>query len=196
MRIGRPRSFDITLSDTERTQPILPLGLGYVEGITKASRMTTSVMARRHCSPPSISRVARSSHNVNIGIAIKSSLVFSKHINASVPARFDVHLVLDNYATHKHAKVMAWLARRPRFHALFTPTYAFWLNQVERSFGLITQRAIHPGSFRTVRELIHRIETFITHYNSAPSPFTWTATTDSILPKVERLTKAINGTSH
>ena len=81
-------------------------------------------------------------------------------------------------------------------HLHLTPTYVSWLNQVERWFGLITQRAINRGSFRTVRDLICPIDTLITHYNSTACPFAWTATADSILAKVERLAKAINGTSH
>ena len=79
-----------------------------------------------------------------------------------VPARLDVHLVLDNYATHKHARVKACLARHPRFHVHFTPTYASWLNQVERWFGLIAQQAIRRGPFRTVRELVARINAYVT----------------------------------
>jgi len=113
-----------------------------------------------------------------------------------VPPALDVHLVLDNYGTHKHPTVRAWLARRPRYHVHFTPTYASWLNQVERWFGLITQRAIRRGSFRTVRELVQRIETFVTRYNRTAAPFAWTATADSILSKVARIAQAINGRSH
>ena len=104
--------------------------------------------------------------------------------------------MLDNYATHKHPRVRAWLAARPRYHVHFTPTYASWLNQVERWFGHVTQRAIRRGSFRTVRELVRRIDTFVTYYNTTARPFAWTATADSILAKLERLLKAISGTEH
>ncbi len=123
-------------------------------------------------------------------------LSFLRHIEQSVPENLDVHLIVDNYATHKHPKVRAWLARRPRFHVHFTPTYASWLNQVERWFGLITQRAIRRGSFKSVRELVSRIEHFVKHYNTQARPFVWTATAESILEKVERLCKVINGTGH
>src|SRR6266705_1418035 len=123
-------------------------------------------------------------------------LTFLRHIDTNVPARLDVHLVLDNYGTHKHPTVRAWLARHPRYHVHFTPTYASWLNQVERWFGLITQRAIRRGSFRTVRELVQRIDTFVRRYNSTATPFSWTATADSILAKVSRIAQAINGTRH
>lgn len=81
-------------------------------------------------------------------------------------------------------------------HLHFTPTYASWLNQVERWFALITQRAIRRGSFRKVGELIARIERFVTSYNETARPFRWTATADSILAKLERLTKRISGTAH
>jgi transposase len=106
-----------------------------------------------------------------------------------------VHLVLDNYATHKHPTVRAWLARRPRYHLHFTPTYGSWLNQVELWFGLITRRAIRRGSFRTVRDLIRRIDTFVARYNRTAAPFVWTATAESILANVARIARANNGTS-
>lgn len=88
----------------------------------------------------------------------------------------------------------AWLARRPRFHLHFTPTYASWLNQVERWFALITQRAIRRGSFRKVHGLIERIQHFVASYNKTARPFRWTATADSILEKLDRLTQSISGT--
>ena len=85
-----------------------------------------------------------------------------------MPADLDVHLIVDNYGTHKHAKVKKWLARRPRFHIHFTPTYASWLNQVEIWLNIITRRAIRRGSFRKVKELIQRIER--TRPNGTPTP--------------------------
>jgi len=107
-----------------------------------------------------------------------------------------VHLIVDNYATHKHAKVRVWLAPRPRFHMHYTPTYSSWLNQVERWFGLITQQAIRRGSFRSVRELIRCINEFVQHYNRRSHPFAWTATADSIFQKLSRLCSRISGTQH
>ena len=120
-------------------------------------------------------------------------LRFLERIDASVPADLDVHLVIDNCATHKHAAVRAWLAARPRYHAHFTPTYASWLNQVERWFGLVTQRAIRRAPVRTTQELVRRIEAFVAAYNASARPFAWTATRESILTKLERLLKAISG---
>jgi len=176
----------------ERTQPNLPMGLGYVEGLTHdyTRHGTTTLFAALDIQDGSVRSQCKPRHRH------QEFLAFLNHLDASVPRGLDVHLVLDNYATHKHAKVRAWLARRPRYHVHFTPTYASWLNQVERWFGLITQRAIRRGSFRTVRELVQRIDTFVIRYNRTTSPFTWTATADSILAKLDRLAKAINGTSH
>ena len=118
------------------------------------------------------------------------------HTQRVVPAALDLHLIIDNYATHKHPKVRAWLASRPRYHVHYTPTYSSWLNQVERWFGLITQRSIRRGSFRNVKELVQRIETYVKHHNRHAGPFQWTATADSILGKIERLSKVISGTQH
>ena len=123
-------------------------------------------------------------------------LAFLRHIDANVPEPFDVHLIADNYATHKHPKVRAWLARRPRYHIHYTPTYASWLNQVERWFGIITQTAIRRGSFSNVSELVNKIDLFVHHYNAKATPFMWTATADSILAKVQRLCSYISGTQH
>src|SRR5262249_48938000 len=121
-------------------------------------------------------------------------LAFLRHIEANVPAQLDVHLVVDNYATHKHPKVRAWLARRPRWHIHFTPTYASWLNQVERFFALITQRAIRRGSFESTADLVKKIDRFIRTYNANSQPFVWTATADAILQKLARLCQRISGT--
>ena len=100
-------------------------------------------------------------------------LSFLRLIDREVPAELDIHLVLDNYATHKHAKVKRWLAARPRFHLHFTPTSASWL-QVERWFGLLSQRAIKRGSFRSVADLVDKIQADA--YNTSATPFVWVAT--------------------
>ena len=105
-------------------------------------------------------------------------------------------LIADNYATHKHPKVKAWLERHPRFHMHFTPTSGSWLNQVERWFGLIAQQAIRRGSFRSLKALVQKIDSYVAQYNLHRRPFLWTATADSILEKLKRLCKLINGTSY
>jgi putative transposase len=94
-----------------------------------------------------------------------------------------------------HPKVRTWLAQRPRYHIHYIPTYSSWLNQVERWFALVTQRAIRRGSFRSVKDLIQKIDSFVQHYNRSIRPFVWTATADSILEKIARLCSRISGTS-
>jgi transposase len=103
---------------------------------------------------------------------------------------------VDNYGTHKHPKVKAWLAARPRWNLHFIPTYSSWLNQVERFFSTITQRAIRRGSFTSVKELVHKIDHFVAHYNESCKPFIWTTTADSIIAKLQRLCERISGTPH
>ena len=123
-------------------------------------------------------------------------LAFLRHIDNSVPAHLDIHLVVDNYATHKHPKVKARLVRRERYHMHYTPTYASWINQVERWFGLITQQAIRRGSFSDVKELVNKINAYVEHYNAKARPFVRVATAESILAKIERLCSVISGTQH
>ena len=176
----------------ERTQPILPLGLGYIEGITHdyVRHGTTTLFAAFDIANGQVLTQCRAQHRH------QEFLAFLKHIDASVPPDLDVHLVVDNYATHKHPKVRAWLGDRPRYHVHYTPTYASWLNQVERWFALITERHIRRGSFVSAKDLVGKIETFVTAYNGKARPFVWTATSDAILEKVARLCKAICGTVH
>jgi putative transposase len=112
------------------------------------------------------------------------------------PPELELHLIVDNYITHKHSKVRTWLARHPRFHLHFTPTYSSWLNQVERWFALITERAIRRNSFTSVRQLRQQIELFVQRYNAQETSFQWIATADSILQKIARLAKRISATGH
>ena len=176
----------------ERTQPLLPLGLGYVEGVTHDYERhgTTTLFAALDVASGQVLTRCTPRHRH------QEFLRFLNLIDASVPADLDVHLVVDNYATHKHLKVRQWLAARPRYHVHYTPTYASWLNQVEIWFNVITQQAIRRGSFRSVRDLVDRIDRYAKHYNKDAQPFVWTATADSILAKIARLCKAIRGTRH
>jgi putative transposase len=103
---------------------------------------------------------------------------------------------VDNYATHKHAKVTGWLGAHPRYQVHHTPTYASWLNQVEIWFNIITQKAIRRGTFRSVKDLVSKIDQFVQHYNKQTQPFVWTATADSILEKIKRLCQCISETRH
>jgi transposase len=107
-------------------------------------------------------------------------------VEEAVPADLDIHLVLDNYATHKAPPVKAWLARRPRYHLHFTPTSASWLNQVERWFALLAEKQIKRGVHRSVHELKAAIEAFIQVHNNDPKPFIWTKTADAILQTIAR----------
>jgi len=176
----------------ERTQPLLPMGLGYVQGVTHnyIRHGTTTLFAALDVASGTVLTQCRPRHRH------QEFLQFLTQIDASVPEHLDIHLVVDNYSTHKHAKVKRWLAARPRYQLHFTPTYASWLNQVEIWFNIITQKAIRRGSFRSVKELVTRIATFEQHYNPSAHPFVWTATADSILQKIERLCEAISGTRH
>jgi transposase len=176
----------------ERTQPILPMGLGYAEGVTHDyfRHGTVTLFAALDIVTGGVISQCKPRHRH------QEFLSFLKHLDGNTPAAMELHLIADNYATHKHPQVKAWLARHPRFHLHFTPTYSSWLNQVERWFGLITQQAIRRGSFRNVRQLVEKIEQYVAHYNQHKRPFVWTATADSILSKVERICKLINGTQH
>ena len=111
---------------------------------------------------------------------------FLDEIEANVPQKLDVHLVMDNYATHKTPLIRNWLARRPRWHVHLTPTSASWLNQVERFFALITERKIRRGVYRSVAALRADIRSFLKHHNADPKPFKWTKSADHILASIER----------
>ena len=176
----------------ERTQPLLPLGLGYVEGVTHGyiRHGTTTLFAALDVATGQILAQCKPRHRH------QEFLSFLKHIDANVPPDLDVHLVVDNYSTHKHVKVKRWLAARPRYHIHFTPTYSSWINQVEIWFNIITQKAIRRGSFSSVRQLVDKIRYFTDAYNPQARPFLWTATADSILQKIQRLCTAISRTRH
>jgi putative transposase len=176
----------------ERTQPMLPMGFGYIEGVTHDYERhgTTTLFAALNVLDGSILAQCKPRHRH------QEFLAFLRHIEANVPTKLDIHLIVDNYATHKHPKVGAWLARRPRWHLHFTPTYASWLNQVERFFALITQREIRRGSFGSVPDLVRKIDRFIQNHNAKAAPFVWTATADAILEKINRLCHRISGTEH
>jgi transposase len=113
-------------------------------------------------------------------------LRFLRRIQREVPAGLGVHLILDNYGTHKHPAVTAWLEQHPRFQLHFTPTSSSWLNLVERWFRNLTDKAIRRGVFPSVPDLITAIECYLQARNADPRPFVWTATADEILEKVRR----------
>jgi putative transposase len=176
----------------ERTQPMLPMGLGYVEGVTHDYKRhgTTTLFAALDVLTGAVLSTCKARHRH------QEFLSFLREIDKVVPAQLDVHAIVDNYRTHKHPKVNAWLAAHPRWHLHFVPTYSSWLNLVERFFALITDKAIRRGSFTSVRDLITKIDHFVRQYNKHCKPFMWTATADSIIQKLERLCMRINGTAH
>jgi putative transposase len=176
----------------ERTQPMLPMGVGYVEGVTHDYRGhgTTTLFAALDTAKGQVLAQCRPRHRH------QEYQGFLREIEKNVPETLDVHIIVDNYATHKHPRVKRWLAARPRFHVHFTPTYASWLNQVEIWFNRITQQAIRRGTFRSVKELVEKIDQYVQTSNHHAQPFVWTATADSIFAKVQRLCERISGTGH
>ena len=114
-------------------------------------------------------------------------LKFIKDIDRNVPKELAVHIVMDNYATHKHSEVQKWLRKHQRFHFHFVPTSSSWLNLVERWFGKLTDKQIRRGTFQNVPELICAIERYITDNNQNPKPFVWTAPADKIREKITKL---------
>ena len=176
----------------DRTQPLLPMGLGYVEGVTHdyVRHGTTTLFAALDIATGKVVGQCKPRHRH------QEFLQFLRHLDHEVPSELDLHLIVDNYATHKHAEVRRWLARRPRYHVHYTPTYASWLNQVEIWFNHITQQAIRRGTFRSVKSLVDKINQFVRHYNTKCRPFAWTATADSIFQKIKRLCQFISGTEH
>ena len=166
----------------DRTQPSLPMKKG------RAGTM-------RHDYKRNGTTTLFAALNVLTGVVIGRCLPRHRHteflkflrvIDREVPKGLQVHLILDNYGTHKHANVVAWLAKHPRFHLHFTPTSSSWLNMVERWFRNLTDKAIRRGVFHSVPDLIAAIEAYLQANNDEPKPFVWTATADEILEKVRR----------
>ena len=121
---------------------------------------------------------------------------FLATIDAQVPDHLDVHLVCDNYGTHKAPTVQSWLDRHPRFHMHYTPTYSSWINQVERWFAELTRQLIERGDHRSVQALERDIRAWVTAWNDNPKPFVWTKTAERILQSIQRLMNRINGAGH
>jgi transposase len=171
----------------DRTQPGLPMKKG------RAGTMTHDY--KRHGTTTLFAALDVATGKV-IGECMKRHrhqewLKFLRLIDRSTPNGLDLHLIADNYATHKHPTVKAWLAKHPRFHMHFTPTSASWLNQVERFFGLITGDRIRCGVFTSVAELETAIRDYLDHHNAHPTPFVWTKSATDILQKVARGRRAL-----
>jgi transposase len=166
----------------DRTQPLLPMRAGQVERRSHdyARHGTTSLFAALDIA---------TGHVIGRCYQRHRAVEFRKFLAAveqAVPAGLDIHLVLDNYATHKAPRVRSWLARHPRYHLHFTPTSASWLNQVERWFALLAEKQIKRGVHRSVLELKADIAAFIQAHNHDLKPFIWTKTADAILQTIAR----------
>jgi transposase len=165
----------------ERTQPVRPVAPGRVERRTHdyLRHGTTTLFAALEVATGQVTDACQPRHRHG------EFLDFLKLVARAYPRR-QLHVVLDNYATHKHAKVQAWLARHPRIQLHFTPTYASWLNQVEVFFAIIERQALRRGDFASVQELVAAIRRFCDGWNQRCRPFTWTKDADQILTKLKR----------
>lgn len=166
----------------DRTQPGLPIKKGRCGTMTHDYKRngTTTLFAALELAEGRLIGTCMQRHRHQEWIK------FLKQIDSETPAGLDLHLIVDNYATHKHPKVKAWLKRHPRFHIHFTPTSSSWLNLVERWFREITDKRIRRGVFKSVKELITAIMDYIQHHNTDPKTFIWTAKAEDILAKVAR----------
>ena len=172
----------------DRTQPSLPMTPGRAGTMThdyKRNGTTTLFAALDVLSGSVISQCLPRQRHIEF-------LKFLRTIDREVPKGLEIHLILDNYSTHKHENVKTWLAKHPRFHLHFTPTSSSWLNLVERFFGKLTDKAIRRGVFHSAPDLIAAIEAYLNANNENPEPFVWTATADDILTKVRRRRVALN----
>jgi len=171
----------------DRTQPILPLRPGLPERQTHDYERhgTTTLFAALDILEGTVITDCQARHRH------QEFLRFLDRIDASVAGDLDVHLVMDNYGTHKHPKVQKWLQDRPRYHVHYTPTGSSWLNQVERWFAEITRKRIRRGTFRSVRDLIKAIQDYVRHYNKKPQPFRWVASAAKIIRKVNKYKRTL-----
>ena len=172
----------------DRTQPGLPLKPGRCGTMTHDYKRngTTSLFAAMNVLDGSIISQCHPRHRH------QEWLKFLKLVKSQVPPDREIHLICDNYATHKHPKVQAWAAKHARFHFHFTPTGASWLNMVERFFRDLSEKALKRGSFYNVDDLIGAIDEYINQHNASPKPFIWTASATDILAKVRRARAAFN----
>ena len=176
----------------DRSQPTLPLRPGQIERRTHdyVRHGTTSLFAALNVKS---GRIIGQQHRRHRGIEFRK---FLDTIDRNVPQELEVHLVLDNLATHKTPMIQRWLLRRPRFHVHFTPKGASWMNQVERFFAELTNKQLRRGVHRSTLELERAIDDYIDARNRNPKPFVWTKSADEILASIERFCQRISGTGH
>jgi transposase len=176
----------------ERTAPLLPMRPGQAERRTHdyLRHGTTSLFAALDTKTGKvISQLQRRHRSVEFR-------KFLDTIEANVPPELDVHLVMDNYGTHKTPMIRRWLVRHPRYHVHFTPTSASWLNQVERFFAEITEKQIRRGSFQSTQQLETAIRDYLQHHNADPKPFLWTKSADDILTALAKYCERTNDSGH
>jgi transposase len=166
----------------ERAQPILPMRPGQAERRSHDYRRagTVTLFAALDVKTGKVLSEIRPRHRA---VEFKK---FLDLIDRQVPEDLDVHLIVDNYSTHKTAAIRNWFAKRPRFHIHFTPTYSSWINLVERYFSALTTQQIRRGSHQSVRELIAAIQQHLDAHNEEPKPYVWTKTADQILASIAR----------
>jgi transposase len=176
----------------DRTQPLLPMRPGQVERRTHdyARHGTTSLFAALDVRT---GKVIGELHRRHRSTEFRK---FLDSIEQAVPPEFDVHLILDNYGTHKTALIRRWLAKRPRFHVHFTPTSASWINLVERWFAALTEKQIRRGVHRSVSQLEAAIKQYISLTNETSKPFVWSKTADEILASIARFYARTSETGH
>jgi transposase len=176
----------------DRTQPLLPMRPGQIERRTHDYERhgTTSLFAALDVKTGTVIGECHPRHRA------REFRKFLDTIDRNVPPDIAVHLILDNYGTHKAPLVRRWLARRPRYHLHFIPTSASWLNLVERWFADFTQKQLRRGVHRSVRELVQTAHAYITAKNADPKPFVWTKTADAILENLARYCARTSGTGH
>jgi transposase len=176
----------------DRTQPMLPLRPGQVERHTHdyARHGTTSLFAALDIAS---GKVIGECHRRHRSVEFRA---FLDTIEASVPPELEVHVILDNYGTHKTALIHRWLAKHPRYHLHFTPTSASWINLVERFFALLTEKQVRRGTHRSTAELERAILDYLAIHNEHPKPFVWTKTADQILANVARFCRRTLDSGH
>lgn len=176
----------------QRSAPLLPMRPGQIERHTHdyIRHGTTSLFAALDAKSGEIVGECHARHRA------REFRRFLNTIDANVPAGLDVHLILDNYATHKAPTVHRWLAAHPRYHLHFTPTSASWINLVERWFAELDRKQLRRGNFHGTDELIDTIMRYVEHSNTTPKPFVWTKTADEILASVARFCRRTSGSAH
>lgn len=178
----------------DRTQPLLPLGPGQAERHTHdyARHGTTSLFAALNVATGEIIGTCHSRHRQ------QEFIKFLEQIDATVPKdpNVTIHLVMDNYGTHKTPKVKRWIQRHPQYHLHFIPTSSSWLNQVERFFAEITEKRIRRGAFRSVKALEQAIMEYLDKHNRDPKPFVWTAAADTILSRIAGVCERTSDSGH